>query len=237
MVPAQVRVSSACFDPGSWEGTASLSPTPNPSWLLKKMLWEFPLWLRGLRTQLVSTRMRVWSLALLNGLRIWHCHEWWCGSDLVLLWLWYRLTAITPNGPLSWEPPYAIGVALKRERERERERYAVNYYEKNSEVSDTSVPSLRPPSGCKTAGWSREHSRKPLSTGALHFQRGPPSPSPLLCVLSFSSIGSCVTVQLLCLGIGDPTLCFGAKGKQWLSHLPRPSLVGNGQEPVTSLHS
>ena len=33
---------------------------------------EFSLWLRGLRTQLVSIRMLVQSLALLSGLRIWH---------------------------------------------------------------------------------------------------------------------------------------------------------------------
>lgn len=43
-VPAQVWMSSACFDPGSWERTGvcligCLSPTPNPSWLIKKMLW------------------------------------------------------------------------------------------------------------------------------------------------------------------------------------------------------
>ena len=39
---------------------------------------EFPLWFRGFWTQLVSMRMRVRSLALLSGLRIWHCHELWC---------------------------------------------------------------------------------------------------------------------------------------------------------------
>ena len=32
-------------------------------------------------TQLVSTRTRVRSLALLNGLRIQHCHELWCRSQ------------------------------------------------------------------------------------------------------------------------------------------------------------
>ena len=36
------------------------------------------------------------------------------GLDPVLLWLWYRLEATAPNGPLAWEPPYAEGVALKR---------------------------------------------------------------------------------------------------------------------------
>ena len=31
------------------------------------------------------------------------------GSDPVLLWLWGRLAAAAPVGPLAWEPPYAAG--------------------------------------------------------------------------------------------------------------------------------
>ena len=45
-----------------------------------------------------------------------------CGWDAMLLWLWCRPAAIAPIEPLAWEPPYAVGIALKRERERERER-------------------------------------------------------------------------------------------------------------------
>ena len=30
-----------------------------------------------------------------------------CGSDLALLWLWYRLAAAAPIRPLAWELPYA----------------------------------------------------------------------------------------------------------------------------------
>ena len=37
-----------------------------------------------------------------------------CGSDLVLLWLWCRLVAVAPIGPLAWEPLCAAGTALKR---------------------------------------------------------------------------------------------------------------------------
>ena len=44
------------------------------------------------------------------------------GSDLVLLWLWCRLAAVAPMGPLAWEPAYATGAALKEKKERERER-------------------------------------------------------------------------------------------------------------------
>ena len=34
-----------------------------------------------------------------------------CGSDPVLLWLWHRLAAVAPIGPLAWKSPYAAGVA------------------------------------------------------------------------------------------------------------------------------
>ena len=40
------------------------------------------------------------------------------GSDLELLWLWRRLVAAAPVGPLAWEPPYAVVVALKRQTNR-----------------------------------------------------------------------------------------------------------------------
>ena len=65
-------------------------------------------------------RLRVQSLAFLNGLRIWHAmscgvgHR--CGLDLVLLWLWRRSAAVALIRPLAWEPQRAICVALKRQK-------------------------------------------------------------------------------------------------------------------------
>ena len=41
-------------------------------------------------------------------------------SDLVLLWLWRRLAAIAPIRPLAWGPPYATGVALKRQKTKKK---------------------------------------------------------------------------------------------------------------------
>ena len=35
------------------------------------------------------------------------------GSDLALLW--HRPSATAPIGPLAWEPPCAVGAALKRQ--------------------------------------------------------------------------------------------------------------------------
>ena len=36
----------------------------------------------------------------------------------MLLWLWCRPAAIAPIGPLAWEPPYAVGGALKRPKRK-----------------------------------------------------------------------------------------------------------------------
>ena len=47
---------------------------------LRESLW----WLSRLRTQLVSMRMQVLSLASLSGLRTWHCCELWCRSQMPL---------------------------------------------------------------------------------------------------------------------------------------------------------
>jgi len=43
-----------------------------------------------------------------------------CSSDLVLLWLWRRLAAVALIRPLAWEPPYAAGVALKRQKTKKK---------------------------------------------------------------------------------------------------------------------
>ena len=39
-----------------------------------------------------------------------------CGLNLALLWLWCRPAAIAPAEALAWEPPYAMGMALKRQK-------------------------------------------------------------------------------------------------------------------------
>ena len=35
------------------------------------------------------------------------------GSDPMLLWLWCRPAAVALIRPLAWEPPFAMGAALK----------------------------------------------------------------------------------------------------------------------------
>ena len=39
-----------------------------------------------------------------------------CGSDAALLWLWHRLAAAVPIGPLAWELTYAMGAAQKKKK-------------------------------------------------------------------------------------------------------------------------
>ena len=79
----------------------------------KKMnSWEFLLWLSGLRTQLVSMRMWVRSLASFTGLRIRHCCKLRWGSKMplrssVAVAVASTLTA-APIQPLAWEPSYAV---------------------------------------------------------------------------------------------------------------------------------
>ena len=41
-----------------------------------------------------------------------------CVSDPALLWLWRRPAATAPIGPLAWEPPYALGAALKSKQKK-----------------------------------------------------------------------------------------------------------------------
>ena len=45
-----------------------------------------------------------------------------CGSDLALLWLWHRPVAVTRIQPLAWEPPYAMGAALKKTKDKKKKK-------------------------------------------------------------------------------------------------------------------
>ena len=45
-----------------------------------------------------------------------------CGSNLALLWLWCRLAETALVRPLVWEPPYAMGVALKGQKTKQTKK-------------------------------------------------------------------------------------------------------------------
>ena len=78
------------------------------------------------RIRLGTMRLLVRSLALLNGLRIWHCRKLWCRSQM---WLRSGLAvavAVAVAGSCSsdWtpslDPPYVTGAALKKQKIKER---------------------------------------------------------------------------------------------------------------------
>ena len=52
------------------------------------------------------------------------------GSDPTLLWLWYRLAAAAPIGPLAWEIAYAADMALKNKKEKEKEKRMAQFKQK-----------------------------------------------------------------------------------------------------------
>ena len=44
------------------------------------------------------------------------------GLDPALLRLWCRLAAVALIGPLAWEPPCALDVALKKTKDKKKEK-------------------------------------------------------------------------------------------------------------------
>ena len=72
------------------------------------------------RIQLVSMRMWVQPLPLLNGLRSGIAMSYGIGcrrsSDPALLWLWCRPAAVAQW--VGWESPYAMGAALKKKNKK-----------------------------------------------------------------------------------------------------------------------
>ena len=71
-------------------------------------------------------RMRVQSLALLSGLRIWHCCELRCRSQ-TLLGSWVAMAVARPAAvvliqPLAWELPYATECGSKKTKEDRKKK-------------------------------------------------------------------------------------------------------------------
>ena len=89
-------------------------------WRKERVFLEFPSWLSGNESDSHpwGGRFNSWpcSVGSESGIAV-SCgvgHK--CGLDLALLWLWRRLEATAPIQPLAWEPPYAVGVALKQNK-------------------------------------------------------------------------------------------------------------------------
>ena len=52
-----------------------------------------------------------------------------CSLALALLWRWHRPAAVAPIQPLSWEPPYAMGAALKKTKRQKVKKKKKNFIE------------------------------------------------------------------------------------------------------------
>ena len=59
-------------------------------------------------------------------------------KDPELLWLWCRLAAVALIGLLAWEPPYAVGVAVKSKKKKRVEANLVDW--------ESLTPHHKPPS-------------------------------------------------------------------------------------------
>ena len=46
------------------------------------------------------------------------------GSDLMLLWVWWRPAAVAPIGSLAWEPPYGTFAALKTKQQTNKKEHS-----------------------------------------------------------------------------------------------------------------
>ena len=49
------------------------------------------------------------------------------GLDPVKLWLWCRLAAMAPIGPLAWEPPYAMRAAQEMAKRQKKKKKFLKY--------------------------------------------------------------------------------------------------------------
>ena len=66
-----------------------------------------------------------------------------CSWDPELLWLWYRVAVVAPINPLAGKPPYAAGVALKRQKKKKKKISLSKFEATEGEASRT--PHLQRP--------------------------------------------------------------------------------------------
>ena len=66
--------------------------------------------------RLGTMRLHVQSLASLSELRIQHYSELWCRSQMQLRSDVAVAAGVALIKPLAWEPPYAMGTALKKRK-------------------------------------------------------------------------------------------------------------------------
>ena len=82
-----------------------------------------PVLVQWKRIRLGTMRLQDRSLPSLSGLRLQHCRELWYRSKTQLgSGIAVAVVDIAPIRPLAWEPPYAAGVALKRQKTKNKKQ-------------------------------------------------------------------------------------------------------------------
>ena len=96
------------------------------------------------RTHLVSMRTWVQSLVSFSGLRIWHCHELWCWSQVPAgshVFYDYSI-GWQLQLQLAWEHPYAMGVAQKDQKKKKEKKVLSMFHCKIQHLAQSLVITL-----------------------------------------------------------------------------------------------
>ena len=94
----------------------------------------------------ISMRILVWSLTLLSGLRIQHCHELWCRSQTQIRSDIAMAVAVassySSHSTLSWELPYSTSVTLKSKNKTKIKMFTIPKEVESPEQGNHSNPTL-----------------------------------------------------------------------------------------------
>ena len=89
-------------------------------------------------------------------------------SNLAWLWLWCRLVATAPIGPLAWEPPCAASVAKERKKKRKEGGRKEGPLYQIPKASEVQLCSSANHAGCQFGRLTRESlSQGPELSGCL----------------------------------------------------------------------
>ena len=99
-----------------------------------------------------------------------------CGSHPPRLWLWQATTALT--APRAWEPPYAVGLALKKPKTKQKKK-------EEEEEEKESNPNLKAGLSMYSAGIARMLHPKGVETNTWAGSKAKPFRLPIGFVKSF----------------------------------------------------
>ena len=84
-------------------------------------------------------------------------------SDLMWLWLWRKPAAVALIQPLVWEPPYAVGAALKRPKKQNKTK-TPKLPMKNAQMASL----VNSTNHLKNSYWSSCHGSAEMNLAGIH---------------------------------------------------------------------